>query len=90
MDVIGMFVSGLAGGLVAAALCEWASAWWRARTEWPKRIKLRGALITVSADGLVVYRRQDGSCWAERLRMADEHYRHIARAEPLDQRRELH
>lgn len=85
-----MFVAALAGGLVAAALCECVSAWWRARTAWPKRIKLRDAQITISADGLVVYRRQDGSCWAERLRMADEQYRHIARAEPLNQRRDLH
>ena len=93
MDVIGMFVAALAGGLVAAALCEWASATWRARRQletWPKVLIVRGARIKVFSDGMMVYRRADGTCWAENLRFRDVHFQYAEQTEPLDPHRELH
>jgi hypothetical protein len=93
MQAVGVFIAAIAGGLIGSMLCEWACVWWRARFQpevWPKVLKVPGAQVTISADGLMVYRRDDGSFWAEKLRMADEFYQHAARVEPADPRREVH
>ena len=61
MDLIGLFVAALAGGLTASFLYERVSVWWRARTteQWPKTLNLRGARVTIFADGMMIYLQPD-------------------------------
>jgi hypothetical protein len=44
--------------------------------QWPKVITVGGARVTVFRNGMMVFRRADGTLWAENLRHRDREWRH--------------
>jgi hypothetical protein len=91
MIIIGVFIAAIAGGLIGSMLCELACVWWRVSTEqWPRELHVRGAKITIFRDGFIVFRRANGSWWAEQLCHRDREFKYAAESQAADHRQELH
>ena len=74
IECCGFFLVSLTGGLLAAALVDCCGDYWRRRrrNSWPKVLTVGQAEVTLFADGMMIYRRADGTLWAENLTHRDQ------------------